>query len=178
MIEAIRSSETSVLTSPTRRHIPVNGILSMDTWCHPDDRGDTFLRNVGSDKTHSLHYLSTDNIFILHILCLTVSSHNVSKAIVSRVRCGHSSVRGAGFVFRARDRPLGFLRRSNFWPFGPNVVLFDVLVCVNTYIHIERVNESLHKYTQVITAVKMMKPTVSIFRVENQPNKYPACSRA
>jgi hypothetical protein len=58
-MEAIRSSETSVHTRSTQRHIQEDGILHL----LPEDGGDTFLRNVGSPTQR--HILEDD---ILHPL--------------------------------------------------------------------------------------------------------------
>jgi hypothetical protein len=65
------SSETSVRTRSTRRHIPEDGILqsaaTRSRWFlilgffYYEDGGDTFLRNVGSHKIYTAPHL-TDGI--------------------------------------------------------------------------------------------------------------------
>jgi hypothetical protein len=61
MMEAIRSFEKSVTTIATLRYITEDGITvssygshsQLADSCHPDDGGDTFLRSVGSYKSHA-----------------------------------------------------------------------------------------------------------------------------
>jgi hypothetical protein len=48
MMEALGSSETSAFTRTTQCNLPDEGLLNF----YPDDGGDSFLRNVGSNDPH------------------------------------------------------------------------------------------------------------------------------
>jgi hypothetical protein len=57
MMEAMRSSETSVLTRATRRHIPEDGILHSRR--HHDQKSYTITRNSNITQRSNYVYIST-----------------------------------------------------------------------------------------------------------------------